>query len=95
MSSVSPEFVSKQGRCRETGPWVDQVTRGGTCRVFCCGVVTHKHDLSLFHVLPGAPAVVVCPASFKLLFSPFPTISQFLLPGKGLCTSHRAVRIIS
>lgn len=58
-------------------------TREDFCKVFCFGARTHKYELRLFHVLPGAPALVLFPASFKHLLSPCPSISQPQTPGKG------------
>lgn len=45
--------------------------------------MTHKCDLHLFHVLPGAPAVLFFLASFQLQFSPLPMTSQALLLWEG------------
>lgn len=58
-------------------------TRKDASRLFCPGVMTHKCDLHLFHVLPGAPAVAFFPASFQLQFSPLPVTSQALLLWEG------------
>lgn len=60
------------------GDMRDDFSRG-----FCFGVMTHKYELHLFHVLPGAPALVLFPPSYKHLLSPFPTISQPQTPGKS------------
>lgn len=89
--SSAPPGLTPSRQVLETEPWVDRGrgsgregdTRKDASRLFCAGVMTHKCDLRLFHVLPGAPAVVLFPASFQLQFSTLPTTSQALLRREG------------
>lgn len=58
-------------------------TRKDTSRVFGSGVRTHKYDLHLFHVLPGAPAVVHFSCLFQALILPTPPDQSGSAPREG------------